>query len=856
MNCVDTAGAQIKRTDCEENVDECMSNPCQNGGHCRDRNNGYTCTCQPGYLGDHCEIDVAVCETGTGARCHNGGECIEGPGLEFSCECAPGWHGRICQDEVNECDSAPCQNGGVCVDKLATYVCACPMGYTGTNCEEEILICADNPCQNNALCLMEEGVPTCYCVPDYHGEKCEFQYDECQLGPRCMNGGVCIDGVDTFSCSCPPLLTGMLCECLMIGEDSLDCNYTAPSTSATPVYSKPKYMPTAPVTVMYSKPKYLPTTPAFPIYTKPKWVTEITTAKTYVTTMFLGEDISSEITKSSEESKSTVGESLEKPIIGQSSEEITPSTKKTYISSPGWGEEISPIVTELPGIYQKGSKDISEVAHSSEASASVEITGSDEFTTIAKFDESSDSGEITTVKPISISGDLDYVSVSKSSDSAGESKEDTGKEGIDIFELPPTKTSYVPSVITTSIDTSYNRGIDYVKPTRPPWVGPPTYYPTLSTSHATSKPESDSHFSTTYFTTLEEHSGIGPTKTIPIIRPGMPTTTTAPFFTDYPEVVITTKYYDFGHKEKDKEIGITPRPHMPTYSVTTIGTVRDYEGPAITTAAPGISITVYSPENRTYPHHYPTPYQPLATTTTSTMKTYYETTTPYYHPSPTLTAGTIKPSYHPEITGTTTSPQHLYTEDLITQRIPVSIPEMSITAKTDFPEIVTEYHHAVVTYGPPPTYKPTIRPTLAPPTKIPTMLPPKPTLLPQPTLPPTAAPTPVTLTPQPLPAQPTLLPLPATLLPPQPTYLPPVYSTHQTVTVKIPTAVGETASEEEESANTVSPLIPGGTGIGSVSHAGGSAVPVDTDSQADCIKMGCYNGGTCVTTSEGSRNVC
>ena len=51
-------------TNCEENVDECMSNPCQNGGHCRDRNNGYTCTCQPGYLGDHCEVDVAVCETG------------------------------------------------------------------------------------------------------------------------------------------------------------------------------------------------------------------------------------------------------------------------------------------------------------------------------------------------------------------------------------------------------------------------------------------------------------------------------------------------------------------------------------------------------------------------------------------------------------------------------------------------------------------------------------------------------------------------------------------------------------------------------------------------------------------------
>ncbi|XP_073821482.1 protein eyes shut-like [Musca autumnalis] len=211
----------ITGANCEENVDECMSNPCQNGGHCRDRNNGYTCTCQPGYLGDHCEVDVAVCETGTGARCQNDGECLEGPGLEFYCECPPGWHGRICQDEINECDSSPCQNGGMCVDKLTSYV---PVPW------------------NNALCLMEEGVPMCYCLPDYHVEKCEYQYDECQLGPRCMNGGVCIDGVDTFSCSCPPLLTGMLCECLMIGEDSLDCNYTAHSTTAPPTM-KPRPTP-------------------------------------------------------------------------------------------------------------------------------------------------------------------------------------------------------------------------------------------------------------------------------------------------------------------------------------------------------------------------------------------------------------------------------------------------------------------------------------------------------------------------------------------------------------------------------------------------------------------------------------
>uniref|UniRef100_A0A1B0DCG4 EGF-like domain-containing protein n=1 Tax=Phlebotomus papatasi TaxID=29031 RepID=A0A1B0DCG4_PHLPP len=113
---------------CEENLDECLSNPCQNGGVCNDRDNGYTCTCLPGFLGGHCEIDVAVCESADGnatERCENGGECLEGPGLSFSCQCSPGWEGVRCQQDIDECASAPCQNGGVCVDKLAGYACAC-----------------------------------------------------------------------------------------------------------------------------------------------------------------------------------------------------------------------------------------------------------------------------------------------------------------------------------------------------------------------------------------------------------------------------------------------------------------------------------------------------------------------------------------------------------------------------------------------------------------------------------------------------------------------------------------------------------------------------------------------------------
>lgn len=36
-------------------IDECFSNPCQNGATCNDGSNGYTCSCSRGYFGGNCE---------------------------------------------------------------------------------------------------------------------------------------------------------------------------------------------------------------------------------------------------------------------------------------------------------------------------------------------------------------------------------------------------------------------------------------------------------------------------------------------------------------------------------------------------------------------------------------------------------------------------------------------------------------------------------------------------------------------------------------------------------------------------------------------------------------------------------
>jgi hypothetical protein len=34
----------------------------------------------------------------------------------FACTCAAGFSGDLCSTNVNECASAPCQNGGTCQD--------------------------------------------------------------------------------------------------------------------------------------------------------------------------------------------------------------------------------------------------------------------------------------------------------------------------------------------------------------------------------------------------------------------------------------------------------------------------------------------------------------------------------------------------------------------------------------------------------------------------------------------------------------------------------------------------------------------------------------------------------------------
>lgn len=45
----------------------------------------------------------------------------------------------------------------------------------------------------------------------YSGDMCEINIDDC-AGDPCHNGAYCLDGLNSFTCTCAPGFTGELCE--------------------------------------------------------------------------------------------------------------------------------------------------------------------------------------------------------------------------------------------------------------------------------------------------------------------------------------------------------------------------------------------------------------------------------------------------------------------------------------------------------------------------------------------------------------------------------------------------------------------------------------------------------------------
>ncbi|KAI0235484.1 hypothetical protein LSAT2_013992 [Lamellibrachia satsuma] len=236
----------------------------------------------------------------------------------FSCICEDGYTGTKCENEIDECESNPCQKGGSCLDLIASYKCNCPADITGENCqkretvyvyetefsiedqdysehlanpeseeykaliaklleelrrvygddigelvglqdisfssgsiavkykliisqpqtpekltriledaaEKNVLAFAikrkslhihaslhnDSVCENCVECSVEkEGSSNCTCKPGFSGVRCTTETNECESSP-CQHGGLCLDKINHYVCVCSQCYHGMNCH--------------------------------------------------------------------------------------------------------------------------------------------------------------------------------------------------------------------------------------------------------------------------------------------------------------------------------------------------------------------------------------------------------------------------------------------------------------------------------------------------------------------------------------------------------------------------------------------------------------------------------------------------------------------
>ncbi|XP_059396041.1 aggrecan core protein-like [Carassius carassius] len=78
----------------------CSVSLCENDGTCYSNGKRNICVCMPGYSGEHCENDVDECQSNP---CRNGGTCIDGLNT-FSCVCLPSYSGPLCEQDTEVCD--------------------------------------------------------------------------------------------------------------------------------------------------------------------------------------------------------------------------------------------------------------------------------------------------------------------------------------------------------------------------------------------------------------------------------------------------------------------------------------------------------------------------------------------------------------------------------------------------------------------------------------------------------------------------------------------------------------------------------------------------------------------------------
>nr|XP_022919754.1 fat-like cadherin-related tumor suppressor homolog isoform X3 [Onthophagus taurus] len=155
-----------------------------------------------------CDSNVLLPAGACGSQpCMNGGTCKETQ-TGFECSCHARFKGILCEYDTDPCSSSPCLYGGKCIASNGDYTCECGFRLTGKRCEYG-KYCSPNPCQHGGVCEEGDEGALCKCR-SFTGEYCQFDLNECESLP-CQNGGTCINEIGSFRCLCPGNTTGHFC---------------------------------------------------------------------------------------------------------------------------------------------------------------------------------------------------------------------------------------------------------------------------------------------------------------------------------------------------------------------------------------------------------------------------------------------------------------------------------------------------------------------------------------------------------------------------------------------------------------------------------------------------------------------
>jgi len=188
---------------------------------CTNTDGSFKCACRDGFVGDGIGADgcTDIDECGS-APCENG-ECMDDGPLSYACTCDEGWTDTNCDADVNECltGAHDCHVDGKCVNVPGAYYCRCVSGFTGDGYTcTDLDDCDPDPCDPVHGVCKDQGANRYGCIctngPNYDLEElgpysgfappdCSQPTNECLDGTHvCDPNADCFDVYGSYMCTC------------------------------------------------------------------------------------------------------------------------------------------------------------------------------------------------------------------------------------------------------------------------------------------------------------------------------------------------------------------------------------------------------------------------------------------------------------------------------------------------------------------------------------------------------------------------------------------------------------------------------------------------------------------------------